>query len=129
MRRAILITLLAAAPALAGSPAELLSSYEAAARGADAKFASSAQRGATLYAKPIGDVSCASCHMSDPRAAGKHARTGKRIEPLAPAANAERFTDPAKAEKWFRRNCRDVFERECTPAEKADFVRYLTDLK
>lgn len=51
---------------------------------------------------------------------GKHATTGKVIGPLAPAFNAERFTDATKAEKWFRRNCNDVAGRECTVGEKTN---------
>ncbi len=129
MRSVLTILLLASAPALAASPAALLSSYEAGARAAVPSFSSSAERGAALYARRAGDASCAACHTPDPRAAGKHARTGKRIEPLAPGANPQRFTDAAKVEKWFRRNCNDVFERECSAAEKADLVRYLVDLK
>jgi cytochrome c peroxidase len=129
MRKVLAMLLLAAGPALAASPEVLLSSYAAGARGDDAKFKPSAERGAALYARRVGDVSCVSCHTPDARAAGKHVRTGKMIEPLAPSANPARFTDEAKAEKWFRRNCRDVFGRECSVAEKADFVRYLTELK
>ena len=41
-------------------------------------------------------------------------RPARPIAPLAPAFNAERFTDAAKTEKWFRRNCNDVVGRECT---------------
>ena len=51
------------------------------------------------------------------------------IEPLAPAFNAERFTDQAKVDKWLRRNCKDVFSRECTAPEKADVLAYLLSLK
>jgi hypothetical protein len=40
--------------------------------------------------------------------------------------NAGRFTDAAKTEKWFKRNCIEVIGKECTAAEKADFVAYLT---
>ena len=61
--------------------------------------------------------------------AGGHASTGKAIKPLAPAFNPERFTDPAKTEKWFRRNCNDVMRRECSPAEKSDVLAWLTALK
>ena len=32
---------------------------------------------------------------------GRHASTDKAIEPLATTANPKRFTDSAKAEKWF----------------------------
>ena len=48
---------------------------------------------------------------------------------MAPAAHPQRFTDAAKTEKWFRRNCNDVVGRECTPAEKADFISWLLSLK
>lgn len=64
-----------------------------------------------------------------PTTPGRHASTGKTIAPLAPAANPERFTDTAKVEKWFRRNCKDVLSRECTATEKADVLAYLTSLK
>ncbi|MCB1893515.1 MAG: DUF1924 domain-containing protein, partial [Rhodocyclaceae bacterium] len=55
--------------------------------------------------------------------------TGKAIKPLAPRAEAARFTDAAKTEKWFRRNCSEVVGRECTAAEKADFILFLTEGK
>jgi len=51
------------------------------------------------------------------------------VQPLAPAANGQRFTDPAKVEKWFRRNCNDVLGRECSAAEKADVLSWLLSLK
>ncbi|MBN1239610.1 MAG: DUF1924 domain-containing protein [Gammaproteobacteria bacterium] len=73
--------------------------------------------------------SCASCHGAPPTRAGRHAATGKAIAPLAPSANAARFTDAAKAEKWFRRNCSDVLGRECTAAEKADVLSWLLTLE
>lgn len=59
---------------------------------------------------------------------GKHSVTGKPIDPLAPAANPERFTNPAKVEKWFKRNCKDVLKRECTPQEKGDVLTYLLSI-
>ena len=73
--------------------------------------------------------SCSSCHGVSPTQEGKHASTGKAIRPLAPAFNPERFTDTAKTEKWFRRNCNDVVGRECTPTEKADVLAWLLTLK
>lgn len=73
--------------------------------------------------------SCASCHGAVPTQAGRHAATGKPIAALAPAFNPERFTDSAKVEKWFRRNCNDVLGRECTAAEKADVLGWLLSLK
>jgi hypothetical protein len=76
-----------------------------------------------------GEWSCASCHGQPPTQDSKHASTGKRITALAPAFNAERFTDSAKADKWFKRNCKDVVSRECTALEKADVMAYLLGLK
>ncbi len=73
--------------------------------------------------------SCASCHGVLPTQAGKHASTGKPISALAPSVEAARFTDAAKTEKWFRRNCNDVAGRECTAAEKANVLSWLMTLK
>lgn len=116
---------LAALTAAAASPADLLAGYAAAAGAAPA-----AERGQRLFTTTHGrEWSCASCHGTTPTAAGKHASTGKPIQPLAPAANAERFGDPAKVEKWFRRNCNDVMGRECSAAEKADVLAWLMSLK
>ncbi len=72
--------------------------------------------------------SCASCHGNPPTQASKHASTGKNIAALAPKFNSDRLTDNGKVEKWFRRNCKDVLNRECTPHEKADVVAYLRSL-
>jgi hypothetical protein len=69
--------------------------------------------------------SCVSCHTRDLTNPGRHAKTGKPIEPMAPSANPSRLRDPAKVEKWFRRNCRWTFGRECTASEKADFLAYI----
>ncbi len=76
-----------------------------------------------------GEWSCSSCHGMPPTSQGKHASTGKSISPLAPAFNAKSFTDTARVNKWFRRNCNDVLSRECSAAEKADVLAYLTSLK
>lgn len=73
--------------------------------------------------------SCASCHGHPPTKEGKHASTDKKISPLAPAFNPKRFTDEAKINKWFKRNCNDVLGRECTSIEKADVMAYLNSLK
>ncbi|MBU0689813.1 MAG: DUF1924 domain-containing protein [Gammaproteobacteria bacterium] len=70
-------------------------------------------------------MSCATCHGSDFGKSGKHHRTGKVIEPMSPKVNAERFTDVKKIEKWFKRNCKDAWGRECTVQEKADFLTFL----
>ena len=73
--------------------------------------------------------SCVTCHGADPRAPGRHARTGKAIEPLAPAANPTRLSDPETIEKWFRRNCEWTWGRACTPQEKGDFLSYLNSYR
>lgn len=73
--------------------------------------------------------SCASCHNTPPTTEGKHASTGKAIAPMAPAFNPKGFTDTAKVDKWFRRNCKDVLSRECSATEKADVLAYLISLK
>ncbi len=72
-----------------------------------------------------GEWSCASCHGAPPIDPGRHAGTGKPLAPLAPVINPKAFTDSAKVEKWFRRNCKDVAGRECTALEKADLLAYL----
>ena len=114
-----------AGPALA-DPAGLLAGYQADARKSDAAFAASAPRGAQFFgATHGGEWSCASCHGASGTAQGKHAKTGKAIAPLSPLASAERFTDAAKSEKWFKRNCNDVLGRACTSAEKADVLAFL----
>jgi hypothetical protein len=65
---------------------------------------------------------CSTCHSEDLRRPGKHATTGKRIEPLAPSVNPKRLTDAEHIEKWFLRNCKWTLDRECTPQEKGDFL-------
>jgi hypothetical protein len=69
--------------------------------------------------------SCATCHTADLTQTGKHATTGKAIEPMAVSVNPERLTDPAKVEKWFGRNCRWTLGRDCTSQEKANFLSYI----
>lgn len=115
----------------AATPADMRQEFAAAAKAATPGFAGlSAARGEQFFRTTHGkDWSCASCHGARPLGDGKHAVTGKVISPLAPVANAARFTDPAKTEKWFKRNCNDVLGRECTAAEKGDVLEYLLSLK
>ncbi|WP_395686687.1 DUF1924 domain-containing protein [Caenimonas koreensis] len=109
----------------AATPGELIAGYTA-----QAGAAPVAARGQQFFNTTHGrEWSCGSCHGAVPVQPGKHASTGKPIGALAPAANAERFTDAAKTEKWFRRNCNDVVGRECTAAEKADVMSWLLSLK
>ncbi|WP_294765666.1 DUF1924 domain-containing protein [uncultured Rhodoferax sp.] len=114
-----------AATAWAGTPQEQLSALSA-----QAGRSPNPAQGQQFFTTTQGrEWSCASCHNAQPTGEGKHANTGKSIAPLAPAFNPERFTDPAKSEKWFRRNCKDVLARECTAAEKADVLAWLINLK
>lgn len=112
-------------PAQAATAPELQQRYAS-----EAGQPAQAARGQQFFTSTHGkEWSCSSCHTKQPTAAGKHASTGKPIEPMAPAANAQRFTDAAKVEKWFRRNCNDVLGRECTAAEKSDVLAWLLSLK
>ena len=109
----------------AETPRDFLTRFER-----EAGAPASAERGARFFTtKQGGEWSCASCHTERPTQHGRHARTDKAITPLAPAANAERFTDAAKVDKWFRRNCNDTLNRVCSPQEKADVMAWLLALK
>ena len=94
------------------------------------KQPSLAARGEKFFTSKHGkEWSCATCHGMPPTKDGKHASTDKVISPLAPAYNNKRFTDEAKVNKWFKRNCNDVLNRECSALEKADVMAYLNSLK
>jgi len=105
---------------------ELLARYQSA--GASSFDAT---RGAQLWQQtvtPAGETqarSCSTCHTDDLRAAGKHARTGKAIDALAPAANPKRLTDIDTMEKWLTRNCKWTWGRVCTPQEKGDLLSFI----
>lgn len=118
---------LRAAAVGAATAEQLQFEYESVARKETPGFTgSSAARGAGFFrAKHGNEWSCASCHTSNPANPGLHARTGNVVQPLAPAANAQRFTDPAKVEKWFKRNCADVLGRACTAQEKSDVIAFV----
>jgi len=121
---------LAANPAFAETPVEVLAAFKAEAAGTPGFQGFSAERGEKFFkTKHNHDLSCSSCHTDNPAAQGKHAETDKLIKPLAPAANEERFTDMKKVAKWFKRNCNDVLDRECTAQEKGDVLTYLLTVK
>ncbi len=113
---------------------DIISKYAADAKKQDAGFSSfSADKGKELYflqrTTSKGEkMSCTTCHTENPKNTGR-TRANKEIEPLAPSANPQRFTDLAKVEKWFTRNCKDVLERPCTALEKGNFVRYMMSIK
>ena len=127
----VLAALALAAPVRAATPAEFVAAFDKEARQADPGFKGfSAERGRQFFGQTHGgDWSCASCHTENPAATGKHAKTGKAIQPLAPFANPERFTTAAKIDKWFKRNCNDVLNRVCTPQEKGDVLTWLISVK
>ena len=106
------------------TPQDLLKSYEAQSGKA------SPSRGEQFFNTKHGkEWSCSSCHENPPNHDTKHIVTGKVIKPLAPSANPTRFTDEAKADKWFKRNCNDVLDRDCTAQEKAEVLSWLMTVK
>lgn len=122
--------MLAAQTVFAETPESVLATLKSEASGTPGFQGFSAARGETFFkTKHGGEWSCTSCHTENTAAEGKHAKTGKVIKPMAPSANAERFTDMAKVEKWFKRNCNDILERVCTPQEKGDVLTYLLTMK
>jgi hypothetical protein len=127
----IIVLACALGPATAGeSPKSLLDFYASEAKASDPGFSGfSAERGEHLFrtnfstGKPD-TPSCTTCHTTDPRKTGQ-TRAGKDIEPMAASANPNRYSDQAKAEKWFGRNCNNVLGRECTATEKGDFITFM----
>jgi uncharacterized membrane protein len=112
--------------AFAETPIEVLAAFKAEAAVTPGFQEFSATRGENFFkTKHNHDLSCSKCHTDNPAAQGKHSETDKLIKPLAPAANEERFTDMKKVAKWFKRNCKDVLDRECTAQEKGDVITYL----
>ena len=119
--------------AVAGPREDQLAQYAVAAKAENPAFtAFSAQRGKTLHNQKFSTgkpdtPSCTSCHGTNPLAAGKNA-TGKVIDAVAVSATPTRYTDPAKVEKWFKRNCNDVLGRACSAVEKGDWLTYVLSL-
>jgi len=118
-------------PAIAaGGPREdLLTRYAAQARSGPDFSGFSSERGQVLHTRKFGGgkpdtPACTSCHGPDPRRPGQ-TPAGKPIDPVAVSASPARYTDPAKVEKWFRRNCNEVLGRECTAIEKGDWLTYM----
>lgn len=109
----------------AGPREDQLAQYAAAAKSAGF----SALRGQTLHTQNFAGgkpdtPACTTCHGKDTRGAGR-TLTGKPIEAVAVSVTPTRYTDPAKVEKWFKRNCNEVLGRECTPQEKGDWLTFM----
>ena len=85
----------------------------------------SRDKGKALWMKSQGERSCTTCHGLEITQPGKHIRTKKIIDPMAPSVNKDRLTDERTIEKWFKRNCKWTFKRECTLTEKADILHWL----
>lgn len=115
-----------AGQALAGdNHLELLQQYES-----EADKPLSAERGKALWEKSIGEKSCTNCHTSDITQPGEMTVLfffKKSIDPMALSANPDRFQDIEKADKAFDKNCKRVFDKVCTPKEKGDLLKYLTE--
>jgi hypothetical protein len=110
----------------AGAVDQLLSQYAA-----QSHSVFDAARGKTLWTKNYTNNrqgqprSCATCHTEDLTVAGKHARTHKPIEPMAPSVNAKRLTNVKTINKWLLRNCKWTLGRECTAEEKGHLLTYI----
>jgi hypothetical protein len=121
---------LASATTLAAARDDLLAGYAAAAKTADPGFAGfSAARGEAFHRQSFAGgkadtPACTSCHAKDPRTSGQ-TPAGKAIDPVALSASPGRYADPAKVEKWFKRNCNDVLGRQCTAQEKGDWLSFM----
>jgi cytochrome c553 len=134
MTCAVLVGLFTVGSLHAATVDEILRGYEAEAKKENAGFKGfSADAGKKFFLAEQknrkGDMmSCTTCHTKDPTKTGK-TKAGKAIEPMAVVANKERFTDKAKIEKWFKRNCGDVYDRPCTTQEKGDFIAFMKSVK
>jgi hypothetical protein len=154
---ALIALVLWSASVQADTPQEILERYADLAKTEDSGFDGfSAERGEKLYHQKgvvipvVGYVSCASCHLPDPRLEivahkskilcrachvindEEHPHPDKAkvrtIGPLAASTNSKRFTDQKVVEEFLRVNCRLVFKRECTTMEKGDVLAWLVSV-
>ncbi len=124
------IALLSTVIAAAEPRGDLLDDFATQAKAADPGFtAFSASRGETLFSTMFAQgksetPACTTCHSASPLKMGE-TRAGKPIKPMAASVTPDRYTDPMKVAKWFRRNCKSVLGRECTAQEKGDFLTFM----
>lgn len=128
--RKLLMTVAMLAVALPGIAADSFEPAGLAAYQREAGSKGDAKRGNDFWHASHQDsdgktVNCASCHGDDLSKPGKHNKSGKVIEPMSRRVNKDRYTDAEKVEKWFKRNCKQVLQRECTAAEKSDVLLFL----
>ena len=115
--------------AQADAVSELEAKYQTQGAGPFSAVAGEAMWNETFVDTKTGKArNCATCHTTDLTKQGKHARTGKVIEPMAPSVNLKRFTDVKKIRKWFIRNCKWTLGRECSAQEKGDFLAFIKNL-
>ena len=124
MRYLVVVFLLISTSASAGVLEDYLETLEAGA----VELPFSKERGQAVWYRDVDGRQCTSCHLDSVYAEGRHQKTGKVIEPMAPSVNPERLTDLKKMKKWFLRNCKWTFKRECTDQEKGDVLIWLKDL-
>ena len=84
------------------------------------------ENGKRLWHSKNNERSCTSCHGDTPLSIGRHVKTRKTIQAMAPSVNSERYQDIKKIEKWFLRNCKWTFGRVCSVQEKADILAWLS---
>ena len=126
---ALILLMIAQQPALANALSELESEYLS--LGATSF---SATNGKALWYKKFESTednksrSCSSCHAAEPGLPGRHIKTGKPIEAMAPSVNPDRLSSAKKVRKWFIRNCQWTLGRECTAQEKGDLLAFLKSL-
>ena len=126
----LLTALLLPATGVAAPRDALLATLAVAAKDADPAFSGfSAARGEKLHLTRFTGgkaqtPSCTSCHGDDPRSAGR-TPAGKTIDALALSVTPTRYGDPAKVDKWFKRNCQEVLGRQCTALEMGDWLSFM----
>ena len=123
-------SILFAGASQAGVREDQLAQYASAAKAQTPGFAGfSAERGKALHMQDFtggkpDTPACTSCHGKDTRSTGR-APSGKTVDAMAISVTPARYTDPAKVEKWFKRNCTEVLGRVCTPQEKGDWLTFM----
>jgi len=108
-------------PAESNVVKELLLEY--ATQGATVADAAAGQR---LWFNAFHDKrSCTNGHGEKLKQTGRHVRTKKLIEPMAPSVNPNRLQKAHEIRKWFKRNCKWTLGRECTASEKANLLAFI----